>query len=111
MLTYFSTTTSRKRHTIQTLLRLYGHDIYRFDGKPLQLQGIIKLPLEFRDEDNKYIVCDVEFLVVDISSSYNILLRHNSINVFAMVVSMAYLKAKFLTPNGVGICKRDQQVA
>ena len=49
--------------------------------------------------------------MVDIKSPYNAILRCNSINAFKMVISMVHLKAKFLTPEGVGECKGDQKIA
>ena len=47
--------------------------------------------------------------MVDVGSPCNPILRQNSMNTFEMVVSMIHFKAKFLTPEGVGECKGDQQ--
>ena len=54
---------------------------------------------------------EVEFLVVDVESPYNAIRGRNSINAFELVILMAHLKAKFLTPEGVRECKGDQKLA
>ena len=99
------------KHTIQTRLRSYDHDLYGFDGRPLKPRGIIKLPLELGDGGLRYVVREIEFVVVDVESPYNAILGWNSINAFELVISMAHLKAKFLTPEGVGECRGDQKLA
>ena len=99
------------KHTIQARLRPYDHDLYGFDGRPVKPRGIIKLPLELGDGGLRYAMREVEFLVVDVESPYNVILGRNSINAFELVISMAHLKAKFLTPKGVGECKGDQKLA
>ena len=93
------------KHTIQTRLKPYDHDLYGFDDRPVR---IIKLPLKLGDDGMKYTTREVEFLVVDIDSPYNAILGRSLINAFEMIVSMIHLKAKFLTPEGVSACKGDQ---
>ena len=91
-------------------LRSYDHDLYSFDGKPLRPRGIIKLPLELKDDPDRkglYTSHDIEFLVVNIDSPYNAIVRQNSIDTSEMAVSMAHFKAKFPTPNCIGVCKGD----
>ena len=77
----------------------------------MKLRGIIKLPLELGNGGLRYATRESEFLVVDVESPYNAILGGNSINVFELVISIAHLKAKFLTPDGVGECKGDQKLA
>ena len=84
-------------YTIPTKLRAYDHDLYGFDRKLVQLRVIIQLPLELSDNSDKkglYTSHDIEFLVIDIASPYNAILRQNSINGFEMAISMTYLNAK-----------------
>ena len=83
------------KHTIHTQLKPYYHDLYGFDGRPIKLRGIIKLPLELGDEGLKYATKEVEFLMVDNESPYNAILGCNPINAFKMVILMVHLKAKF----------------
>ena len=65
------------RHNIPMKLRSYDHDLYSFDGKPLRPRGIIKLPLELKDDPDRkglYTSHDIEFLVVNIDSPYKLYL-------------------------------------
>ena len=83
-------------------LKPYDHELYCFDSHPVRLRGVIKLPLQLGDGDN-YVTNDIEFVMVDCFSPYNIILGRNIIWMFDMSISMPSLKAKFPTPTGVGV--------
>lgn len=53
----------------------------------------------------------VSFLVVGTPSTYNALLGRPSLNVARAVISIAHLKMKFPTPEGVGLVKANQKVS
>ena len=96
------------RTTLAQKLKPYDHELFGFDGRPIRPHGVIKLPLQLGDGDN-YVTKDVEFVVVDCFSPYNVILGRNTIWMFDMSISMPRLKAKFPTPTGVGVCVGDQE--
>ena len=98
------------RATLAQKLKPYDQELFGFDSCLVRLHGVIKLPLQLRDGDN-YVTKDVEVIVVDCFSSYNVILGRNTIWMFDMSISMPRLKAKFQTLTGVGVCVGDQEVA
>ena len=53
----------------------------------------------------------LDFLVVDYPSSYNVIIGRPTLNKWKAATSTYCLKVKFLTDNGVGEVKRDQVLA
>ena len=53
----------------------------------------------------------LDFLVVDCPSSYNVIIGRLTLNRWKAATSTYYLKVKFPTDNGVGEVKRDQMLA
>ena len=53
----------------------------------------------------------LDFLVVDCPSSYNVIIGRPTLNKWKAATSTYYLKVKFLTDNGVGEVKEDQVLA
>ena len=51
---------------------------------------------------------EIDFLIVDCPSTYNIILGRPALNRLRAVTSTYYLKVKFLTAHGVGEIIRDQ---
>ena len=98
------------KFVLKTGLKPYDHDLFGFDGRSVKLRGIIKLPLQLGDGDN-YVTKDVEFVVVDCFSLYNVILDRNTIWMFDMSISMPRLKAKFPTPTRVRVCLGNQKIA
>ena len=65
--------TSKSGATLKQNLKPYDHELFRFDGRPVWSCGVIKLPLQLGDSNN-YVTKDVEFIVVDCFSPYNVIL-------------------------------------
>lgn len=60
--------------------------------------------------DGKHIATnEMDFLVIDCWLPYNIILGQPTLSAFEMVPFMIYLKAKFLNPTGIGICKGNEE--
>ncbi|XP_073121052.1 uncharacterized protein [Henckelia pumila] len=53
----------------------------------------------------------VKFLVVKVSSAYNVILGRPSLNIFQAIGSTYHMKLKFLTPGGVGEAIGDHRLA
>ena len=53
----------------------------------------------------------LDFLVVDCPSSYNVIIGRPTLNKWKAATSTYYLKIKFPTDNGVGEVKGDQVLA
>ena len=51
---------------------------------------------------------EIDFLIVDCPSTYNIILGRPALNRLRAVTSTYYLKVKFLTAHGVGEIIKDQ---
>ena len=96
--------------TLAQKLKSYDHELFRFDGRPVRPRGVINLLLQLGNGDN-YITKDVEFIVVNCFSPYNIILGRNTIWMFDMSISMPRLKVKFPTPTGAGVCATGQEAA
>ena len=54
---------------------------------------------------------EIDFLIVDCPSTYNIILGRHALNRRKAMTSMYHLKVKFPTTYGVGEIKRDQVLA
>jgi len=54
---------------------------------------------------------EIDFLIVDFPSTYNIVFRRPVLNKLRVVTSTYHLKVKFPTTHGVGEIKRDQVLA
>ena len=65
--------------------------------------------MQLGDEEHRA-TYDIEFLVINCWSPYNMILGQPNLFTFPMVSSFAHLKVKFPTPTGVRICKRDQKL-
>ena len=53
----------------------------------------------------------LDFLVVDCPSSYNVIIRRPTLNHWKATTSMYYLKVKFPIEQGIGKIKGDQVLA
>ena len=83
-------------------LRPYDHDLFGFNGQSVKVRGIISLPVELGDGKHTA-THELDFLVVDSDSPYTAILGRPTLSSFKMIVSQYHLKAKFVTPNGVGL--------
>jgi len=77
----------------------YDEPIYGFSGEQVSTRGYIKLHTVFR-EGTQTKTIPIHFLIVDASTSYNILLGRPSLNTLGAVVSTPHLAMKFPSPSG-----------
>ncbi|KAL0446381.1 UNVERIFIED_CONTAM: hypothetical protein Slati_1766000 [Sesamum latifolium] len=82
-----------------TLLEPVDTSLYDFAREVVYLLGQILLPLSFRMESNKKMIC---FLIIDIPSTYNVILGPPVLNTFQVVVFTYHMKMKFSARKGVG---------
>ena len=77
----------------------------------MEVKGYVNLRTTFREkEDSKTIF--IRYIVVNVPSSYNLLLGRPSINKLGAVISTVYLKMKFPTDDGkVVTLSVNQEVA
>ena len=81
-----------------------------FDGMKMQPVGTITLPVVVGAHPQQ-VKRNVNFLVVDCSSSYNVIIGRPTLNSWKTVTSTYHLSVKFSTKYGVGKVQRDQLAA
>ena len=91
-------------------LRPVNSPLVGFRGMKVQHVGIITLPVVVRAYPQQ-ITKDVNFLMVDCSSSYNAIIGRPTLNSWKAVTSTYHLSVKFPTEFGVGQVQRDQLAA
>ena len=95
---------------IQDQLRLVNSPLVGFGGMKVQPVGTVTLPVvvgAYPQQVSK----DVNFLVVDCSSSYNAIIGRPTLNSWKAVTSTYHLSVKFPTEHGVGQVQGDQLAA
>ncbi|KAK4390323.1 hypothetical protein Sango_2095600 [Sesamum angolense] len=80
--------------------------LYGFAGKVVHLRGMISLSLTLGTRTPRK-TCMLKFLVVDVPSTYNAILRRPTLNAFRAIISTYHMKIKFLTFGGVGEMQGD----
>ena len=91
-------------------LRPFDSPLVSFSGDKVYPRGIVTLTVTART----YLVQltkQVDFLVVDCPSSYNVVIGRPTLNKWKAATLTYCLKVKFLTGNGVGEVKGDQVFA
>ncbi|VFQ89214.1 unnamed protein product [Cuscuta campestris] len=81
-----------------------------FTGDSIEPEGVITLPVEIGDTKATRKL-DMEFVVVGIISSTNIILGRPGLEDLECVISPRHLCIKFPTPYGVGIARGSQRVS
>ena len=81
-----------------------------FGGMKVQLVGTVTLPVVVRAYPQQ-VTRNVNFLVVDCSSSYNAIIGRPTLNSWKAVTSTYHLSVKFPTEYGVGEVQGDQLAA
>ncbi|KAL0363931.1 UNVERIFIED_CONTAM: hypothetical protein Sangu_0490700 [Sesamum angustifolium] len=74
--------------------------LYGFAGEVVHPRGMISLSLTLGTQALRK-TCMLKFLVVDVSSAYNAILRRLTLNAFQIVISTYHMKIKFPAPGGV----------
>ena len=91
-------------------LRPVNSPLVGFGGMKVQLVSTITLPM-IMGAYSQQITKDLNFLVVDCSSSYNAIIGRPTLNSWKAVTSTYHLSVKFPTDNGVGQVQGDQLAA
>ncbi|VFQ77719.1 unnamed protein product [Cuscuta campestris] len=81
-----------------------------FTGDSIEPEGVITLPVEIGDTKATRKL-DMEFVVVGIISSINIILGRPGLEDLECVISPRHLCIKFPTPHGIGIARGSQRVS
>ncbi|XP_074327497.1 uncharacterized protein LOC141665412 [Apium graveolens] len=81
--------------------------VYGFCGEIVKVKGTIDLPITIKEE-HLSATQDIQFMVIDQESSYNILLGRPFLKEMRVITFVHYLSIKFPTPYGTG-CIRMQQ--
>ncbi|KAL0313365.1 UNVERIFIED_CONTAM: Transposon Ty3-I Gag-Pol polyprotein [Sesamum radiatum] len=80
--------------------------LYGFTGEVIHPRGIISLLLTLGTFPFRK-TCLLKFLVVDIPSAYNVILRRPTLNAFRALISTYHMKIKFLVDGRVGEVQAD----
>jgi len=91
--------TYQKLQLPDTAMVPYDEPIYGFSGEQVSTRGYIDLHTVFRDGAQTKTI-PIRFLIVDATTSYNVLLGHPSLNTLGVVVSTPHLAMKFPSPSG-----------
>ena len=78
-----------------------------FTGDRIVLRGIVTL-IVIAGTYPAQVTKEIDFLIVDCPSTYNIILGRSALNRLRAVTSTYYLKVKFPTTHGIGEIKGDQ---
>ena len=91
-------------------MRPFESPLVNFSGDKVYPRGIVTLTVTMGTQP-KQLTCQLEFLVVDCPSSYNVIIRRPILNRWKVTTSTYCLKVKFLTDNRVGEVRGDQILA
>ncbi|GKV17105.1 hypothetical protein SLEP1_g27649 [Rubroshorea leprosula] len=87
-----------------TLLQKYDGPIYGFNNQPVPVEGVLRLNVAF-DSGRTYMIPSVQFLVVKMTLSFNIVIGRPTLTKIKAIVSQSHLCIKFPTPMGVATLK------
>ena len=87
-------------------LRLVRDPLVGFDGIVIHSEGLIRLPLTVGSGSRKSQVT-LDFLVVDVPSTYNMILGRSRLSSLRVVPSTYRMVLKFPTPGGIGKVRGD----
>ncbi|XP_075662991.1 uncharacterized protein LOC142632486 [Castanea sativa] len=90
--------------------RPFDSPLVRFSGDRVYPKGIVTLTMTVGTY-LRQLTCQLDFLVVDCPSSYNVIIGRPTLNWWKSATPTYCLKVKFPTENGVGEVKRDQILA
>ena len=91
-------------------LRSVNLSLVGFGGMKVQPIGTITLPVVVGAYPQQ-VIKNVNFLVVDCSSSYNAIIGRTTLNSWKVVTSIYHLSVKFPIEYGIGQVQGDQLVA
>ena len=91
-------------------LRPFESPLVSFSGDRVYPRGIVTLTVTVGTQPRQ-LTRQLDFLVVDCPSSYNVIIRRPTLNRWNAATSTYYLKVKFPIDNGVGEVRGDQILA
>nr|XP_023908350.1 uncharacterized protein LOC112020033 [Quercus suber] len=91
-------------------LRPFDSSLVSFSGDRVYPRGIVTLTVTVGTHP-KQLTRQIDFLVVDCPSSYNVIIRRLALNKWKASTSTYCLKVKFPTEDGIGEVKGDQVLA
>ena len=91
-------------------LRPFDSPLVSFNGDKVYPKGIVTLTVTIGTYPRQ-LTRQLDFLVVDCPSSYNVIIKRPTLNRWKAATSTYCLKVKFPTENGVGQVKGDQVLA
>ena len=91
-------------------LRPFDSPLVSFNGDMVYPKGIVTLTVTIGTYPRQ-LTRQLDFLVVDCPSSYNVISKRPTLNRWKAATSTYCLKVKFPTENGVGQVKGDQVLA
>nr|XP_023904442.1 uncharacterized protein LOC112016163 [Quercus suber] len=91
-------------------LRPFDSPLVSFSGDRVNPKSIVTLTVTVGTYP-KQLTCDLDFLVVDCPSTYNVIIGRPALNKWKSSTLTYCLKIKFPTENGVGEVKGDQVLA
>ena len=84
--------------------------LIKFSGDRVYPKGIVTLTITVGAQPRQ-LTRQLDFLVVDCPSSYNVIIGRPTLNIWKAATSTYCLKVKFPTHNGVGEVREDQILA
>ena len=91
-------------------IKAFASPLVSFIGDRIVLKGIVTLTVIARTYPVN-VTKEIDFLIVDCPSTYNIILGRPALNRLKVVTSTYHLKVKFLIAHGVGKIRGDQVLA
>ena len=91
-------------------LRPFESPLVSFSGDRVYPKGIVTLTVTMGAQP-KQLTCQLDFLVVDYLSSYNVIIGRPTLNRWKAATSIYYLKVKFPMDNEVSEVRGDQILA
>ena len=91
-------------------LRPFDSPLVNFSGDRVYPKGIVTLIITV-GMHSKQLTCQLDFLVVDCPSSYNVIIGRPTLNKWKSATSTYCLKVKFPTKNDVGDVRGDKVLA
>ncbi|RDX61124.1 hypothetical protein CR513_60676, partial [Mucuna pruriens] len=87
-----------------------GGKLYGFAGEQVMIKGVIELETTFGERTHARTI-PMLYIVVDVDTSYNIIMGRPAFNKLGVMVSTLHLCMKYLVGQEVGRIWADQRVA
>ncbi|XP_015970363.1 uncharacterized protein LOC107493843 [Arachis duranensis] len=91
-------------------LKAYPNSLFGLGDAPIQPLGYISLHTTF-GKGNRSRTLNIDYIVVDVGTSYNALIGRTTLNQLSAVVSTPHLCMKFPTTEGIATVRADQKTA